>query len=138
QLNNCHFEKADVLSLKWSHASFQAVVASRLFTILPEREQALAEMYRVLHDGGRCFIAEPRSLLRAAIPLHVMWLVARLIGFCRETPGSYREPRRVAIMSNGEFGALIASQTYIHSLCPFSQAFPYAVRGSLSSERCCL
>ncbi|MDQ3174933.1 MAG: class I SAM-dependent methyltransferase [Acidobacteriota bacterium] len=112
QLNNCHFEKADVLSLKWPHASFQAVVASRLFTILPEREQALAEMHRVLHDGGRCFIAEPRSLFRAAIPLHVMWLVARLIGFCRESPGSYREPRRVAIMTNRQFGALIASQPW--------------------------
>ncbi len=111
-LDNCCFEKADVLSLKWPQAAFQAVVASRLFTILPEREQALAEMYRVLHDGGRCFIAEPRSLLRAAIPLHVMWLVARLIGFCRESPGSYREPCRVAIKSSREFGALIASQPW--------------------------
>lgn len=112
KLDNCYFEKADVLSLKWPHAAFHAVVASRLFTILPEREQALAEMHRVLRGGGRCFIAEPRSLLRAAVPLHAMWLLARLIGFCRETPGSYREPRRVAIMSNREFGALIASQPW--------------------------
>ncbi|MGI8899194.1 MAG: class I SAM-dependent methyltransferase [Pyrinomonadaceae bacterium] len=112
RLNNCYFERADVLSLTWPNAAFHAVIASRLLTILPEREQALAEMYRVLHDGGRCFIAEPRSLWRAAIPLHVMWLVARLIGFCRESPGSYREPRRVVIMSNGEFGALIASQPW--------------------------
>ncbi len=112
QLGNCRFEKADVLSLKWPPASFHAVVASRLFTILPERELALAEMYRVLQPGGRCFVAEPRSLLRAAIPLHAMWLLARLAGFCRESPGSYREPRRVAIMSSGEFGALIASQPW--------------------------
>lgn len=111
-LVNCCFERADVLSLKWPHAAFHAVVASRLFTILPEREQALAEMYRVLHDGGRCFIAEPRSLLRAAVPLHAMWLLARLIGFCRESPGSYREPRRIAIMSNGEFGELLATQPW--------------------------
>jgi ubiquinone/menaquinone biosynthesis C-methylase UbiE len=112
ELDNCYFEKADVLCLRWPRASFQAVVASRLFTILTEREQALAEMYRVLHGGGRCFIAEPRSLLRAAVPLHAMWLVARLIGFCRGNPGSYREPRRVAIMSQREFDALIASQPW--------------------------
>jgi len=111
-LDNCHFEKADVLSLKWSQTSFQAVVASRLFTILPEREHALAEMYRVLADGGRCFIAEPRSMLRAAVPLHAMWLMARLIGFCRETPGSYREPRRICFMPTREFAALIASQPW--------------------------
>ncbi|MGI9107859.1 MAG: class I SAM-dependent methyltransferase [Pyrinomonadaceae bacterium] len=112
QLDNCYFAKADVLSLGWPAASFEAVVASRLFTILPERERALAEMYRVLGDGGRCFIAEPRSMLRAAVPLHVMWLLARFIGFCRETPGSYREPRRVAIMDGDEFRALIASQPW--------------------------
>lgn len=112
RLGNCDFERANVLSLKWPAAAFHAVVASRLFTILPERKQALSEMYRVLHDGGRCFIAEPRSVVRAAIPLHAMWLLARLIGFCRESPGSYREPRRVAIMSRGEFGELIASQPW--------------------------
>lgn len=112
KLDNCNFERANVLSLKCPNAAFHAVVASRLFTILPEREQALAEMHRVLGEGGRCFVAEPRSLLRAAIPLHAMWLVARLIGFCRESPGSYREPRLVAIMSHGEFEALISSQPW--------------------------
>ncbi len=112
QLANCRFERADVLALAWPRNTFHAVVASRLFTILPEREQALAEMYRVLQPGGRCFIAEPRSMVRAAIPLHVMWLVARLIGFCRESPGSYREPRRIAIMNTAEFHALIASQAW--------------------------
>lgn len=112
QLDNCRFENSDVLALDWPSASFNAVLASRLFTILPERELALAEMYRVLQPGGRCFVAEPRSLLRAAIPLHAMWLLARLIGFCRENPGSYREPRSVAIMPHGEFGALITSQPW--------------------------
>lgn len=112
QLDNCHFEKADALALAWPSASFDALVSSRLFTILSEREQALAEMYRVLADGGRCFIAEPRSMLRAAVPLHMMWLLARLIGFCRENPGSYREPRRIAVMSNTKFSTLIASQPW--------------------------
>lgn len=112
QLANCRFHRADVLSLDWPQGAFDAVVASRLFTILPQQEQALAEMNRVLQPSGRCFIAEPRSMLRAAMPLHVMWLMARLLGFCRESPGSYREPRRVAIMTSDEFGALIASQPW--------------------------
>jgi len=112
QIDNCYFARADVLALSWPPASFEAVVASRLFTILPARERALAEMYRVLGDGGQCFIAEPRSMLRAAVPLHVMWLLARLIGFCRESPGSYREPRRIAIMDGSEFRALISSQPW--------------------------
>ena len=112
QLGNCRFERADVLALTWPHDTFQAVVASRLFTILPLRKQALAEMCRVLQPGGRCFIAEPRSMLRAAVPLHVMWLLARLTGFCGESPGSYREPRRIAIMTTVEFRALIASQPW--------------------------
>ena len=111
-LTNCSFQKADVLSLAWSADEFDAVVASRLFTILPQRIQALTEMFRVLRPGGQCFIAEPRSMLRAALPLHAMWLLARLIGYCRESPGSYREPRRIAIMSQDEFGALIASQPW--------------------------
>jgi len=112
QLDNCHFKQADALALTWLDGRFDAVVASRLFTILPERERALAEMHRVLRAGGRCFIAEPRSMLRAAVPLHAMWLLARLLGFCRETPGSYREPRVIAILSRSEFRALIAAHSW--------------------------
>ncbi len=112
RLDNCHFEQADALALNWPDGQFDAVVASRLFTILPERERALAEMHRVLRAGGRCFIAEPRSMLRAAVPLHAMWLLARLLGFCRETPGSYREPRAIAILSRSEFRALIATHQW--------------------------
>lgn len=112
RLDNCRFERADVLALKWPREEFDAVVASRLFTILPERERALREMFRVLRPGGRCFIAEPRSVVRAALPLHAMWLTARLLGYCRETPGSYREPRRVVVLSAVEFRALVESQSW--------------------------
>ena len=91
---------------------FGAVIASRLFTILPERERALGEMFRVLRPGGRCFIAEPRSVLRAALPLHAMWFTARLLGYCRESPGSYREPRRVVVLPAAEFRTLVESQSW--------------------------
>ncbi len=111
-LDNCRFERADVLALNWPRAEFDAVVASRLFTILPEREHALGEMFRVLRPGGRCFIAEPRSVLRAALPLHAMWLTARLLGYCRESPGSYREPRRVVVLPAAEFRTLVESQSW--------------------------
>ncbi len=127
QLTNCHFERADVLALAWPRPTFHAVIASRLFTILPQREQALAEMYRVLRPGGRCFIAEPRSMVRAAIPLHLMWLGARLIGFCRESPGSYREPRQIAIMDKPEFRALIASQPWRRVRHAHDTWYQYAV-----------
>ena len=112
RLDNCRFERADVLALNWPRAEFDAVVASRLFTILPERERALGEMFRVLRPGGSCFIAEPRSVLRAALPLHAMWLTARLLGYCRESPGSYREPRRVVVLPAVEFRALVESQSW--------------------------
>lgn len=127
QLVNCRFEKADVLALDWPGESFEAVVASRLFTILPEREQALSEMYRVLLPGGRCFIAEPRSMVRAAIPLHGMWLLARVIGFCRETPGSYREPRKIAIFAADEFRALTDSQPWSRVQRWHDKWYQYAV-----------
>jgi ubiquinone/menaquinone biosynthesis C-methylase UbiE len=112
RLDNCSFERGDALALAWPGAAFDAVVASRLFTILPGRERALAEMRRVLRPEGRCFIAEPRSVLRAAVPLHIMWLAARVLGFCRESPGSYREPRRAAVLPATEFRALIESQPW--------------------------
>jgi ubiquinone/menaquinone biosynthesis C-methylase UbiE len=111
-LDNCRFEQADVLTLRWPRAAFDAVVASRLFTILPERERALCEMFRVLRHGGSCFIAEPRSMVRAALPLHAMWLTARLLGYCRETPGSYREPRRVVVLPAAGFRSLVESQPW--------------------------
>lgn len=45
QLANCSFEKGDVLALGRAEASVDAVVASRLFMILSEREQALSEAH---------------------------------------------------------------------------------------------
>src|SRR5438874_12966420 len=57
-LHNCAFEWGDVLNLSQPDNSFSQLVASRLFTILPERERAVAEIFRVLNSGGKCFVAE--------------------------------------------------------------------------------
>ena len=59
-LRNCRFERVNALDIPYDESHFDALVASRLFTVLSERELALAEMHRVLRVGGRCLIAEPR------------------------------------------------------------------------------
>ncbi len=112
RLTNCRFEKDDVLTLSMRPSTVDSMIASRLFTILAERDQALAEIYRVLRPGGRCFIAEPRSSLRAAAPLSLMWLCARLLALCGDRARVYREPSRVAVMTESEFDRLIDSQPW--------------------------
>src|SRR5438874_12925783 len=56
-LHNCAFEWGDVLNLPQPDNSFSQLATSRLFTILPERERAVAEIFRVLTSGGKCFVA---------------------------------------------------------------------------------
>lgn len=112
RLENCSFESGDARDLPAPDASFDAVVASRLFIILPEREQALAEAYRILKPGGRCFIAEPRSALRAAVPLTAMRLLAGLEVFFGGDPKTYREPKGVSVMDAGQFDELVGSQPW--------------------------
>jgi arsenite methyltransferase len=60
QLTNCSFQRINALKLSCPDATFDVVLASRLFTILPDQAGVIAEMYRVLKPGGRCFVAEPR------------------------------------------------------------------------------
>jgi SAM-dependent methyltransferase len=85
--------------------------------VLPERDRVLAEMHRVLKPGGRCFVAEPRSALRAAVPLRAMWLLAWLSApfSFGERLGSYLEPGRVSVMSAGEFDAVVGSQPWSYT-----------------------
>ncbi len=63
-LDNCRFEKADVHALAWARASFDAVVASRLFTILPElcRYQPIAPIATSRARGS------PRAATIVALP----------------------------------------------------------------------
>src|SRR2546430_6662884 len=105
-LNNCRFQSANVLELSHPDASFDVLIASRLFTVLPNRRRAVAEMYRVLRPGGRCFIAEPRWAFWASIPLFTMWLLAGLTHF----KNGYREPSRARELSIREMNRLFATQ----------------------------
>ena len=102
-LSNCVFERRNVLDLGWKKESFNCLVASRLFTVLPRRERAVGEMFRVLKSRGRCFVAEPRFAFWASLPLFAMWLLAALTGY----KNGYREPKRASVMSSQEFQRLL-------------------------------
>ncbi|PZR77214.1 MAG: methyltransferase type 11 [Chthoniobacterales bacterium] len=108
ELKNCRFQSDNVLDLPHADGSFDVLIASRLFTVLPNRDRAVAEMYRVLRPGGRCFIAEPRYAFWASIPLYTMWLLA---GMTRLNNG-YREPGKAKVLSRPEMNRLFASQPW--------------------------
>jgi arsenite methyltransferase len=109
QLKNCHFVKANVLALSESLAPVDAIIASRLLMVVGDRRQALREIFSALRPGGRCFIAEPTSALRAMLPLSCMWLFARLMG---DWSTRFHEPWRAAVLNQKEFHSLIASQPW--------------------------
>jgi arsenite methyltransferase len=107
-LPNCAFEWGDVLNLPQPDNSFSQLVASRLFTILPERERAVAEIFRVLNSGGKCFVAEPRFAFSASIPLLTMRALARVNGYSHQ----YREPIKATVLSYRHFCALFTTQPW--------------------------
>ena len=107
-LGNCRFRRINALDLSYADAEFDIVLASRLFTILPEQHRAVAEMYRVLKPGGRCFIAEPRYAFRASIPLFAMWLLAGL----NRSRNGYREPYKATVFSAHAFENLFPAQPW--------------------------
>jgi arsenite methyltransferase len=108
-LKNCHFIKANVLALSQSLEPVDAIVASRLFMVVGDRPQALREIFSALRPGGRCFIAEPTSALRAMIPLSCMRLFARMMG---DRSTRFPETSRAAVLNRHEFQSLIASQPW--------------------------
>jgi arsenite methyltransferase len=105
---NCRFKSDNVLELSLPDETFDLLIASRLFTVLPNRRRAVAEMYRVLRPGGRCFIAEPRWAFWASIPLFMMWVLAGLTHF----KNGYREPTRARVLSTREMNRLFATQPW--------------------------
>jgi arsenite methyltransferase len=101
-VKNCAFERVNALALPSADASFNVLIASRIFTVLPDHERAVAEMFRVLGPGGRCFIAEPRYALWASIPLTAMWLLASVI----HSGNGYREPKKATVLKPEAFANL--------------------------------
>jgi len=101
-VSNCVFERVNALALPCPDGSFDILIASRIFTVLPDHQRAVAEMFRVLQPGGRCFIAEPRYAFWASIPLMAMWLLASVI----HSGNGYREPRKATVLATEAFGNL--------------------------------
>jgi len=108
RLSNCLFECVNVLHLPCADARFDALIASRLFTVLSEPNRAIAEMYRVLKPGGRCFVAEPRYAFWASIPLFAMWLLAGVM----HSGNGYREPQKATVFSASAFESLFMAQPW--------------------------
>ena len=102
RIQNCLFERVNALALPVADAAFDILIASRIFTILPDHERAVAEMFRVLKSGGRCFIAEPRHGFWASIPLTAMWLLASVI----HSGNGYCEPKKATVLKPNEFADL--------------------------------
>ena len=107
-LTNCSFERVNVLALPYDCESFDNMIASRLLTILPAREKAVEEMFRLLRPGGKCFVAEPRYSFWASIPLFAMWMLASVTHYGQ----GYREPRKASVLSQPEFQRLFATQPW--------------------------
>jgi arsenite methyltransferase len=110
RLANCMFHTGDAQALiTVMPESMDAVIVSRLFLIVPDKLAVLAEIFRVLKPGGRCFITEPTSKFRTSIPLSVMWLLSK---FSRGTAEQFREPEQVDVLSGPAFSLLVTSQPW--------------------------
>lgn len=123
-LPHCSFEHADAHALPFATGAIDAIVVSRLFLIVPEKEGIVSEIFRVLRPGGRCFIAEPTSGFRTRLPLAVMWTLSRLT---TSPAGKYREPQQADVMSRTDFEALVASQPWGEIEFKFDGWYQYAV-----------
>ncbi len=123
-LSNCSFQHADAHSLPHPSQSIDAIVVSRLFLIVPDKEGIVREIFRVLKPTGRVFVAEPTSGFRTRLPLAVMWLLARLT---TSPAGKYREPQQADVMSHPDFTRLMKSQPWSAIDVHYDGWYQYAV-----------
>lgn len=124
QLDNCNFCQGDAQSLPNLPHAVDAVIVSRLFLIVPDKEAVLAEIFRVLRPGGRCYIEEPASGLTTRLPLSALWLLARLTS---RPPTNYREPQKQDGMSKSDFATLASSQPWASVKVDHDAWYQYAL-----------
>lgn len=124
RLPNCNFQHADAHHLPYESGSIDAIVVSRLFLIVPDKEGIVSEIFRVLKPEGRCFIAEPTSGFRTRFPLAAMWLLSRLT---TSPAGKYREPQQADVMSRREFETLVRSKEWRSMELKYDAWYQYAV-----------
>ena len=92
-LTNCRFVRARAQQLSNFPEAADFIIASRLFLILINRRFALETIYTALKPNGLLFIAEPRSPLRAALPLACMRILQLLTG-SRKSPENLQALQR--------------------------------------------
>ena len=92
-----HFSVQDIFALPYADASFDVVIAANVLHVIPRPERALAELRRVLKDGGVLIaptFTHAGSTLRgrcraglmrmAGFPLHSRWRAEEYLDFLRE------------------------------------------------------
>lgn len=124
RLANCKFQHADAHELPFESNSIDAIVVSRLFLIVPDKEGIVREIFRVLKPSGRCFIAEPTSGFRTRMPLALMWTLSR---WTISPAGKYREPQQADIMKKEDFEALIRTRAWGSMELKYDGWYQYAV-----------
>jgi ubiquinone/menaquinone biosynthesis C-methylase UbiE len=125
RLFNCRFERDDAQALGRDSRSVDALIASRLMTILPWPQRAIFEIERVLRPGGRCFIAEPLPHPLARVPLRLLWAAADLArGSSR---ASYREPVAPHLLEPPAFGRLVSSVAWADVTIWSDRRYQYAL-----------
>ncbi len=123
-LTNCAFHRGDAHALPLLLGRVDAIVVSRLFLVVENRQTVVQEIFRVLRPGGRCFIAEPLSGFRTRVPLACMWLLSK---FPRSSTAGYREPQQAAVLTRDEFSHLIASEPWASVEIEYDRHYQYAV-----------
>ena len=123
---SCRFEYGDALALDWPDESVDAVVASRLFTVV-DGAGAVAELYRVLRPGGRCFVAEPASSTATLATMAAL----RFAGWLTSLRAARREtalvPRWPALLSREGFSEIVRSRPWSELRVTLERGYHYAV-----------
>jgi ubiquinone/menaquinone biosynthesis C-methylase UbiE len=123
-LENCSFHHGDACALHDVLEQVDAIVVSRLFLIVQDREMVLSEIFRVLKPGGRCFLAEPTTRFKTRLPLWVMQLSAAL---SRDRITGRMNAASANVMSPDEFHQLVHSQPWQHVEMVQRDGYQYAV-----------
>ena len=99
-----HFSVQDMFRLPYANQSFDVVIVSNALHIVPQPEKALAEIRRVLKDGGvliaptfthaeNSFTGKVRAFFMklAGFPLHSRWTSEEYLRFLRQNGWAVRK-----------------------------------------------
>jgi ubiquinone/menaquinone biosynthesis C-methylase UbiE len=125
-LNNCRFERGDALALDWPDRSVDAVVTSRLLTVV-DAPGVIGEVHRVLRPGGRYFLAEPAPVIGTAVPFAMLRVARWLADLCAaEVPGADPAPSSRRLPSD-ELTSAIETRRWSTLDVSYEHGYHYAV-----------